>query len=113
MHELTIVEHVVRTITRIAKEQNLTAIGSITLQIGEISGVVPRFVENCYHAVIGGTMLQHTRLCIELLPANGICSSCNKVFHLPGSGNICPYCGCSENKIVSGKEFIIKDISAY
>ena len=41
MHELGIIVHISRTLEEVAKENQLTEIGSVTLEIGEVSGVVP------------------------------------------------------------------------
>lgn len=103
---------VVKTVEKIAAENQLTVIDSLTLQIGEIVPVVPKYIEDCYPAVIDGTMLQETKLNIEILPANAICSDCKKVFHFPENNKSCPYCGCMKNEIISGKEFLIKEIVA-
>ena len=41
MHELGLVTHVVRAIEEIGKEEKLTEVASVTLEIGEVSGVIP------------------------------------------------------------------------
>ena len=110
MHELSIVAEVVKTVEKIALEKGLTVIDSLTLQIGEIASVVPKYIEDCYQAVIDDTMLQKTKLNIEILPANAICSGCKKVFHFPENKKKCPYCGCMESEIISGRELFIKEI---
>lgn len=112
MHELSIVAQVVKTVEKIAEEKQLTEIESLTLQIGEISSVIPKYVEDCYPAVVDGTKMQKTKLNIEILPANAICSNCKKVFHLPENKEKCPYCGCMEKEIISGRELFIKEIVA-
>lgn len=112
MHELSIVAEVVKTVEKIAIEKHLTVIDSVTLQIGEIASVVPKYIEDCYKAVIYGSMLQEMKLNIEIMPANAICSDCKKVFHFPENKEKCPYCGCTKNEIISGKEFFIKEIVA-
>ena len=40
MHELGTIIYVIDTIEKLAAEENLTAVGSITLQVGEVSGIV-------------------------------------------------------------------------
>lgn len=70
MHELGIIINIVNTIESFAKENNLTKIDTLVLQIGEISPVVPRFIEECYPAAIDGTLLEKTKLKIEMLPGS-------------------------------------------
>ena len=40
MHELGIVFHMIKTVERIAEENALTSVSSVTLELGEVSGVV-------------------------------------------------------------------------
>lgn len=45
MHELGIVFHTIRTIEEVAAEQGLTRVGSVTLELGEVSGAIPQELE--------------------------------------------------------------------
>lgn len=112
MHELGIVYEVVRQITEIAKRESLTQIASVTLQIGQLSSVVPEYLEKCYPAAVDGTIMQNTVLHIEELPANAICKSCGKVFNVVDNNKICPFCGKNGWDLLSGREFFIKQIEA-
>ncbi len=112
MHELSIVVNIVQTIETIARKQRLTTIDTLVLQIGELSSVIPRYVEACYPAAVDGTLLQETKLRIEILPGNGMCKECNTVFNLLQNHNTCPKCGSKHWEMLSGKEFMIKEIIA-
>ena len=48
MHELGIIVHVMRTVEEVAAENNLTEIRSVTCEIGEVSGVVPEYMIDCW-----------------------------------------------------------------
>ena len=48
MHELGIIVHVMRTVEEVAAENNLTEIRSVTCEIGEVSGVVPEYMTDCF-----------------------------------------------------------------
>ncbi|HEX3023200.1 MAG TPA: hydrogenase maturation nickel metallochaperone HypA [Lachnospiraceae bacterium] len=113
MHELGVVIEVVRTIEKIAKEQQLTKIDTVILQIGELSSMIPKYVEQCYPAAVDKTILQDTRLKIEVLPGNALCSKCSKVFNLLKNQKSCPHCDASSFEIISGREFFIKEVIAY
>jgi hydrogenase nickel incorporation protein HypA/HybF len=112
MHELGVVIEVVEAVEEIVKEEKLTKVDKIVLQIGELSSMIPMYVERCYPAAVDGTILQDTKLEIEILPANGICRSCNKVFNLLANQKKCPVCKTTEWDILGGNEFIIKEIVA-
>lgn len=113
MHELGVVIEIVKTIERIAEKQKLTKIDTIVLQIGELSSMIPKYIEECYPAAVDGTILEDTKLKIEVIPGNGLCKGCNKVFNLIENGKKCPKCGSSDCSILSGREFMIKEVVAY
>lgn len=113
MHELGVVIEVIKTIEKIAKEQQLTKIDTVVLQIGELSSMIPMYVEKCYPAAVDGTILHDTKLKIEVLPANAICKVCNKVYNFVRNHRICPNCGKDDWEILSGREFLIKEIRGY
>ena len=48
MHELGIVFNIIDTIEDVAKEQNLLKVHSVTLSVGEVSTVVPSYLEDCW-----------------------------------------------------------------
>jgi hydrogenase nickel incorporation protein HypA/HybF len=112
MHELGIVIEIIKTVESFAKQNNVTKIDTLVLQIGELSSIIPRYVEACYPAAVDGTMLQETKLTIEILPGNALCTKCNKVFNLLENKSKCPICGGRSWEILSGREFMIKEIIA-
>ncbi len=113
MHELGVVVEVVKTVEKFAKENGVTKIDTLVLQIGELSSMIPHYIEACYPAAVEGTMMQETKLEIEILPGNALCRKCNKVFNLIENDNTCPHCDSRDWEILSGKEFNIKEIIAY
>lgn len=112
MHEIGVLIEVVKTVENFAKKNGVTKIQAVVLQIGELSSMIPRYIEACYPAAVDGTMLQETELKIEVLPGNGICKKCNKVFNLIENKNTCPKCGSKDWEILCGNEFMIKEIIA-
>jgi len=112
LHELGVVIEVVKTVENFAKKNEVTQIDTLVLQIGELSSMIPRYIQACYPAAIEGTLLQDTKLEIEILPGNAICQKCNKVFNLIENNNKCPNCGSEDWEILCGKEFMIKEIIA-
>lgn len=112
MHELGVVFEVIETVERFAKENNLSEIDELVLQIGELSSMIPKYVETCYPAAVDGTLLENTKLRIEILPGNAICKICNTVFNLIEHESVCPSCKVKEFELLSGREFMIKEVIA-
>ena len=110
MHELGIVMEIVRVVDELAKEQGIDKVDAIVLQIGELSPVVPQYIEECYPAAVDGTFMEDTKLEIEMMPGNGICKDCNTVFNVLKSGGTCSKCRSKNFEILSGRDFFIKEI---
>ena len=70
MHELGIVFHMIKTVERIAEENVLTSVSSVTLELGEVSGVVPHELTSCWNWAVAQTeVLKGAELRIETIPA--------------------------------------------
>ena len=85
MHELGIIVHVMRTVEEVAAENNLTEIRSVTCEIGEVSGVVPEYMTDCWgYARSRSELLKDSELKIEIIPGVTMCEDCGKIlFHSP------------------------------
>ena len=113
MHELGIVIEVVKTVEKFAIENKLTTIDTVTLQVGELSSMVPHYIEEVYPIAVENTLLENTQLKIEMLPGIGRCINCSHTFNLIQHKNKCPKCNNKKWEVVSGREFFIKDVIAY
>lgn len=113
MHEMGIVLHVAKTLDETAKEENLTKIGSVTLQVGEVSGIMTDLFCDCWdYFKKKHPVLSESELKLETIPAITYCSGCEKTYETIRYGKICPYCGSPETWLVQGNECVIKEIEA-
>lgn len=112
MHEVGVMIEVVKTVESFARQNGLSKIDKLVIQVGELSSMIPRYLEACYPAAVEGTLLQETELKIDILPGNAYCKKCNKVFNLIENNYKCPKCRGREWEILCGKEFMIKEIVA-
>ena len=112
MHELGIVIEVVKRVEEVARKNQVGRIDTLVLQIGELSSSIPKYIEACFPAAADGTMLQETRLKIEVLPGNARCKSCQEIFNVLKHEGKCPKCSGEVGELLSGKEFLIKEIIA-
>ena len=48
MHELSIVTYVIKQVEQIVKENELTQVSTVTLEFGEVSGIVPEYLIDCW-----------------------------------------------------------------
>ncbi len=104
---------VVQQVEAFAIENDAPKIDTLVLQIGELSSVVPEYLKKIYPMAIEHTLLEATKLEIEIIPGNGKCKVCKQVFNLLKTNGICPQCAGTDIELLSGKEFFIKEIICF
>ncbi|MGE4345759.1 MAG: hydrogenase maturation nickel metallochaperone HypA, partial [Geoalkalibacter sp.] len=57
MHEVAITQSIIDICKETARHQGAMAVRAVTVEIGELSGVVPEAVEFCFEACSRGTLL--------------------------------------------------------
>ena len=82
MHELSIVTYVIEQVEKIAKENELTDIQSVTLEFGEVSGIVPEYLSDCWQWYAKKTpLIEHAEFKYEIIPAITWCDDCKHISH--------------------------------
>ena len=113
MHELSIIVHVAKTIDELAKENELTKVGKVVLECGEVTGVIPELMYDCWNYYRKKyPVMEESEMVIETIPAVTFCEDCKKEYETVKHGRICPYCGSEHTYLVVGNECIIKEITA-
>lgn len=110
MHEIGVVTAMVNTVVHYCEENQVSQVVEIVVQIGELSLVLPEFVEQLYPMVADGTMLQDTALIIETVPGMAVCEDCDDVFNVIQCEGVCPGCGSRSKTVLSGRDFSIKEL---
>lgn len=113
MHELGIVFHIIRSVEKIAVENDLSEIGSVTLELGEVSTVIPSYLQDCWKWAVKKTeLLKDADLNVEVIEAVTYCEDCEKTYRTVAYGKQCPHCGSARTYLVQGQEVNIKEIEA-
>lgn len=111
MHELGIVFHIIRSINSVAKANNIKKIKKVTLQIGEVSSVIPEYLMDCYKwAIQKEEILNESSLEIEVIEGINHCNECGMDYKATVFGRICPNCHSEDTVLLSGNETNIKSI---
>lgn len=113
MHEMGLTDAMMKMVGRIVKTEGLTVVNRVTVEIGDLSGVVPRFLENCWEAVTAGTDFEHTTLTIVTVPGTLRCEDCCHVFPADLDDLSCPKCRGQKLTPLSGRDMTIQQIEAY
>ncbi len=110
MHEIGVVREVVKTVLRYVEEHNVKEVSEIVVDIGELSLIVPKYVEDLYPACVAGTPLEDTKLIINITPGLAICNDCDEIFNVVENKGCCPKCNSFDKDVLSGRDFMIKQI---
>ena len=113
MHELGTVFYVIQEVEKVVEENHLTQVASVTLEVGEVSGIILYYLTDCWKwAVEKSQYLKGAELKIETLPAVTYCEDCKQTYPTVKYAKICPYCKSEHTYLLSGNEYTIKEIEA-
>ena len=113
MHELSIVTYVIKQVDEIAKENQLSKVSAVTLEFGEVSGIVPGYLIDCWNWYAKKTpLIEGSELRCETIPAVTWCNNCKKTYQTVRYGKTCPHCGSGETWLQQGNEMNIKETVA-
>lgn len=114
MHELPIVKSVLDVSLRYAERQEAKKIHKIILTVGQMHDLVPEWIDKFFRFASKGSIASEAVVEIELLPVICKCKACkeNYVLHIHGAEEAmcCPICKERNADILSGNEFLIKEI---
>ena len=110
MHEIGIVRQLLRTVSAFAEENDIREIREVVVDCGELSLVIPDYVEQLYPSVVKGSILEGAGLTIHTIPGLAECEDCDEIFNVVEHRGYCPNCGSFQKTVLSGKEFTIREI---
>ena len=110
MHELGITQSIVDIAARTAMEQGAVKVRSVTVEIGELAGVVADAVAFCFDACRQGTLLDQAELIIETIPGKARCGSCGAESPIDQYTFACPACGAFTLERLQGEELRIREM---
>ena len=112
MHELGVVFHIADSVKRIAVENEAEKVRSVTLQVGQVSTVIPEYLIDVWNWNCKKTpLLDGCELILETIHAITHCEDCDKNYDTLPQGRICPHCGSENTFLVTGNEVNIKEIA--
>lgn len=107
MHEMSITASLVEICEQNSGGRRVT---SVTLEIGDLSGIMPESVEFCFDVCTQDTLLEGAVLDIERIPGKGNCSGCGAEFPVHAYYEPCPACGGYGVAITAGEELRVKEL---
>ena len=111
MHELGVTFYIVKDVKKVAEENNISKIDTVTVEIGEVSTVIPDQLIDCWNwAKKREPVTENAELIVETLEAITFCEDCKQEYRTIDHGKTCPYCGSENTYLLRGNEFTIKEI---
>ena len=113
MHELGIVFHMIDLLEDLARDEGLEQIGCVRLALGEVSGVVEDYLQDCWRwAADRSEVLRGAELEVRAVPAVTVCRDCGRTYPTVAHGRTCPHCGSDQTELLHGLEIEILEIEA-
>jgi len=106
VHELALMEGVVRTLERTAEENGLKRITKVRLVVGKFTAALPDSLRFCFSLLTRDSLLEGAELEIEETEVIGKCRACAREFEVEHSFR-CPACGSQQVDIVQGRELYV------
>lgn len=108
MHELGLMEEIVRTVQETLERNGSPTLRRILLRVGPLSGACPEPLAFAFEALRSTyPALREAELRIETPAVRCYCASCRRTFEAAPATYACPDCGCVSRDIRSGRELEI------
>jgi len=110
MHEFGIAQSIMQIVLDEARKANARKVIKVTLNIGELAGVLPESLSFCFEILSKSTIAENATLAINRIPIRVHCSQCEVTFQVRDNHYHCPRCGKTAMEIVSGRELQIAQL---
>lgn len=111
MHELGLVMHFIDMVENTAAENDVQKVVGVTLEVGEVSTIIPDYFRDCYNWAIKKT--KYMQACeLNMIVIEGItyCQDCKETYRTTEYGKTCPHCGSLNTYLVTGDQLTVRDI---
>lgn len=102
MHELSAATNIIDVVRRSIPPEQQPLVRSIHVRIGEQAGIVIESLKFCFEAAKQESPLNGASLSVDTVPMIVSCAVCGSTGAADGPASLCPACGGSAVKIVSG-----------
>jgi hydrogenase nickel incorporation protein HypA/HybF len=113
MHELQVTERILDIVLQHVDGHDVSRIVVIHLTIGELSDLEDEWIQHYFDYLSRGTLAEDAKLAIERAPIVLRCDSCACDFEVKKDElheAKCPECGESRCQLVSGREYLVRNM---
>lgn len=111
MHEMSLVQSLLRQVETLMQEQDAQSVVSIRVSVGGFSGVEPELFRSAYETIVDFTSVRGAELQLIEVPLELRCRKCghefvNEIFRFE-----CPRCQSRDQVILRGEELILESVT--
>ncbi len=111
MHEMSVALSVVDQVERAARSGGAPGVRRVTVEIGELAGVVPDALAFCFGLACCGTLLECAELVTRSVPGRASCAPCGRAWDTGMPPDmICAACRGGATELLSGRELRITEV---
>ncbi|MBU1170716.1 MAG: hydrogenase maturation nickel metallochaperone HypA [Proteobacteria bacterium] len=113
MHELPVINSILSVVLKHAEANQVQKVVTIYLQVGAMSDLEDTWMQQYFDHLSKGGVAEGAKLVIERMPVVMRCNSCGHSFEInikDGTKPVCPSCSGEKHSLVSGREYIIKNM---
>ncbi len=113
MHELPVTESILKVALTHAQKNHAQKITAIHLQVGELSDLEDEWMQRYFDYLSKDSIAAGAKLKIERIPVVMQCEDCSESFRVDIKKEkeiVCPGCNGKNNKLVSGREYLVKSM---
>jgi hydrogenase nickel incorporation protein HypA/HybF len=110
VHELSLVQALLREIEAVAIAHRATAVRRVTIQIGPLSGVDPGLLSSAFAVARGAGLAANAELFVESAPVRVRCRNCGMESDATANRLLCGQCGGYRTTLLSGDEMILRRV---
>lgn len=107
MHEMSLCESILQVIEDEARLQSFHKVVEVHLAIGTLAGVEVDALKFSFDVVVQHSLAQDAELCIQMVPATGLCPSCGQQCAVENRYDPCLNCGSFGLQITNGDQMRI------
>jgi hydrogenase nickel incorporation protein HypA/HybF len=113
VHELSVCQALLQQVAEIAAGRGASAVESITIEVGPLSGVEPVLLSNAFAIVRAGGCAARAALVIESAAVTISCVSCGAQTQPKPNRLVCAVCGGFRTRIVAGNELRLRRVELH
>ncbi len=115
MHELPVMQEVLRLVLKHAEKHRVEKVYAIQMRVGELSDLEEEWMQRYFDHLAQDSLAEGAVLKIERVPASMECQVCRHRFHPDFSSReriFCPRCAKPDCTLVSGREYTVVNLEA-